>query len=67
MNDVERLREKKKEIELMGDSLTSNTIKLQKVIKYLFRFAKPVELFKSSMILKREYKHIWKVKSIKDS
>lgn len=30
MNDVERLRDKKKEIELMGDSL-STTLKLQKI------------------------------------
>lgn len=46
MNDVERLREKKKEIELMGDSLTSNSMKLQKVIICIFRFVKHVELFK---------------------
>lgn len=50
----------------MGDNLLA-VVKQQKVYLNTSRFAKFVVPFKPSMILKKEFKCIWKEKSIKDS
>lgn len=52
MNDVERLREKKREIETMGDEQV-NAQKQQKVISdWRLRYVRFAELFRPSTILR---------------
>jgi hypothetical protein len=66
LEEVEKLRDRRKEIELMGSDMT-NAQKQQKVLNQLFRFVSSVALSRPSMIPKKEFKPTWKEKSIRDS
>ena len=65
LEEVERLREKRKEVDLMGDNLLA-VIKHQKVNLYLLRSVKYVVPFRPLTILRREYKCIYRAKFIRD-
>jgi hypothetical protein len=60
------LRERRKEIDLMGDNLLA-VVKQQKVTYLTQRFAKFVEPSRPLMIHKREYRCTWREKYIKVS
>ncbi len=63
---MERLRERRKEIDLMGDNLLA-VVKQQKVLYAKQRSAKYVAPFKQSTILKSAYRCISKGRYIQDS
>ena len=64
LEEVERLREHRKEVDLMGDNLLA-VVKHQKVSFISIRSAKYVVLFKQSMTHKKESRCISKEKFTK--
>lgn len=63
---MEKLRDRRKEIELMGSDMT-NAQKQQKVNFLRFRFVSFVAPSRLLTTPKREFKLIWKEKFIRDS
>jgi len=65
LEEVERLREHRKEVDLMGDNLLA-VVKHQKVCFDSIRSVKFVVLFRPSMIPRKESRCIFREKSIRD-
>ena len=64
LEEVERLREHRKEVDLMGDNLLA-VVKHQKVCCKQLRFVRFVEPYKLSTTHRKGFKCIWKEKFIR--